>query len=84
MKYNKLIGMLFIIVSAILYSTKYISAAIYMAPFEIKNEFQFKNGLRYIGTELDSLSRFALVIGIILILSSCIYELINFISKEKA
>jgi len=57
-------GMVFILISAILFSAKYISAAIFGSGLTSWDEELFQNMLAYIGTPLHTLSILALAIGI--------------------
>lgn len=57
-------GAVFILISAILFSAKYISAAIFGSGVTSWDQQLFQSMLSYIGTSLNTLSILALLIGI--------------------
>lgn len=75
---NKGIGAIFCLISAILISAKYISAAIFMSNITSWDEDLFASGLEDVGPLLSTVSFMALIIGI-LFLGYGIYQDI----KEK-
>ena len=75
---NKGIGAIFCLISAILISAKYISAAIFMSNITSWDEDLFTSGLEDVGPLLSTVSFMALIIGI-LFLGYGIYQDI----KEK-
>ena len=75
---NKGIGAIFCLISAILISAKYISAAIFMSNITSWDEDLFASGLENVGPLLSDASLVALIIGI-LFLGYGIYQDI----KEK-
>ena len=62
---NKGIGAIFCLISAILISAKYISAAIFMSNITSWDEDLFASGLENVGPLLSDASLVALVIGIL-------------------
>lgn len=70
---NKGIGAIFCLISAILISAKYMSAAIFMSNVTSWDEELFASGLAYIGPFLSVASLIALIIGI-LFLGYGVYE----------
>ena len=62
---NKGVGVIFCLISAILVSAKYISAAMFMNNFATKNTSLFKKGLEYVGPFLSRVSIVALIIGML-------------------
>lgn len=56
-------GVIFILISAILFSTKYISAAIFGSGVASWDEELFRSMLSYIGTPLSTFSILALLVG---------------------
>lgn len=62
---NKGIGAVFFLISTILISAKYISAAIFMSNVTSKDELLFSSGLEYVGPFLSTVSFIALIIGIL-------------------
>lgn len=70
---NKGIGAVFCLISAILISAKYMSAAIFMSNITSWDEDLFASGLEYVGPLLSDASLVALVIGI-LFLGCGIYQ----------
>lgn len=73
MNNNKGIGAVFCLISAILISAKYISAAIYMSGGNTWDATLFAAGLSYVGPVLSIASVAALIIGI-LVLGYGVYE----------
>lgn len=61
---NKGIGTIFYLISAILMSTRYIAAAIFMSGVSSWNSVLFAGGLEYVGSPLKVASILALVVGI--------------------
>lgn len=57
-------GIIFIVISAMLISTKYISAAIFGSGVSSWNTKLFQMMLRYVGNKLDILSVVALILGV--------------------
>ena len=70
---NKGIGAIFCLISAILISAKYISAAIFMSNSTSWDEDLFASGLENVGPLLSDASLVALIIGI-LFLGYGVYE----------
>lgn len=70
---NKGIGAVFCLISAILISAKYLSAAIFMSGGNTWDATLFAAGLEYVGSFLSIASVVALIIGI-LFLGYGIYE----------
>ena len=70
---NKGIGAVFCLISAILISAKYMSAAIFMSNVTSWDEELFVSGLVYVGPFLSVASLIALIIGI-LFLGCGIYQ----------
>lgn len=62
---NKGIGTVFCLISAILISAKYISAAIFMSNITSWDEDLFASGLENVGPLLSDASLVALIIGIL-------------------
>ena len=62
---NKGIGAIFCLISAILISAKYMSAAIFMSNVTSWDEELFTSGLEYVGPFLSIASLVALIIGIL-------------------
>lgn len=58
-------GAMFCLISAILYSTRYISAAIFGSNVSSWDEELFSNMLSYVGGTLTTLSVISLVIGVV-------------------
>lgn len=58
------VGSIFCLIAAILFSTRYISAAIFMSGVDSWNEELFAVGLEYVGSPLKTLSIFSFIIGI--------------------
>ena len=58
------VGALFCFVSAILFSTRYVAAAIFMSGATSWDESLFSAGLEYVGSPLLVLSIISLVVGI--------------------
>lgn len=61
---NKGIGAIFCLISSILISAKYISAAIFMANISNKDAYEFAAGLEYVGPFLTIASLISLIVGI--------------------
>lgn len=70
---NKGIGAVFCLISAIMISAKYISAAIFMSGVSSWDAALFAAGLEYVGPVLTIASIIALIIGI-LFLGYGVYE----------
>ena len=70
---NKGIGAVFCLISAILISAKYISAAIFMSGVNTWDATLFAAGLSYVGPVLSIASIVALIVGI-LFLGYGVYE----------
>ena len=62
---NKGIGAIFCLISAILISAKYMSAAIFMSNVTSWDEDLFASGLEDVGPLLSTVSLMALIIGIL-------------------
>ena len=62
---NKSVGVTFCLISAILISAKYISAAMFMSNVTSWDSSLFKSGLDYVGPFLSRASIVALIIGIL-------------------
>ena len=62
---NKGVGAVFCLISAILMSTRYISAAVFMSNVSSWNTVLFQSGLSYIGSSLKNASIVSLVVGIV-------------------
>jgi len=69
-------GVLFILISAILYCTKYISAIIWLTEHDGNNKEIFNAKLNYIGSSFDGLILISLFIGVIYL---CIAERKSFV-----
>lgn len=65
---NKGVGVTFCLISAILISTKYISAAIFMSNVTSWDASLFHSGLEYVGPFLSRASIVALIIGILFLI----------------
>lgn len=61
---NKGVGAIFCLISAILTSARYLSAAIFMSGLSSWSEALFSNGLQYVGSPLKLASVAALLAGI--------------------
>lgn len=79
---NKGIGAIFCLISAILISAKYMSAAIFMSNVTSWDEELFVSGLAYVGPFLSVTSLIALIIGI-LFLAYGVYQDIKGIPNDK-
>lgn len=62
---NKGVGVIFCLISTILFSAKYISAAIFMSNIATKDASMFKKGLEYVGPFLSIEAILAMIIGIL-------------------
>lgn len=62
---NKGVGVTFCLISAILVSAKYISAAMFMSNLATQDASLFKNGLEYVGPFLSIEAIIAMIIGIL-------------------
>ena len=62
---NKGVGVIFCLISVILVSAKYISAAMFMSNIAPKDASLFKKGLEYVGPFLSIEAIIAMVIGIL-------------------
>ena len=62
---NKGVGVIFCLISAILVSAKYISAAMFMSNFAAKDTSLFKKGLEYVGPFLSTEAILAIIVGIL-------------------
>ena len=62
---NKGVGIVFFLISAILISTRYLSAAIYMSSFTTSSSELFNHSLEYVGPTLQTWSIIALIAGIV-------------------
>lgn len=62
---NKGVGVIFCLISAILVSEKYISAAMFMSNLATQDASLFKNGLEYVGPFLSIEAILAMIIGIL-------------------
>ena len=62
---NKGVGVIFFLISAILVSAKYISAAMFMSNIATKDASLFKKGLVYVGPFLSIEAILAMIIGIL-------------------
>lgn len=62
---NKGVGVIFCLISAILFSAKYISAAMFMSNLATQDASLFKNGLEYVGPFLSIEAILAMIIGIL-------------------
>lgn len=62
---NKGVGVIFCLISAILVSEKYISAAMFMSNLATQDASLFKNGLEYVGPFLSIEAIIAMIIGIL-------------------
>lgn len=62
---NKGVGVIFCLISVILVSAKYISAAMFMSNIATKDSSLFKKGLEYVGPFLSIEAIIAMVIGIL-------------------
>lgn len=62
---NKGVGVIFCLISAILVSAKYISAAMFMSNVTSWDATLFKSGLEYVGPFLSIEAILAIIIGIL-------------------
>ena len=62
---NKGVGVIFCLISEILVSAKYISAAMFMSNLATQDASLFKNGLEYVGPFLSIEAILAMIIGIL-------------------
>lgn len=62
---NKGVGVIFCLISTILFSAKYISAAIFMSNIATKDASLFKKGLEYVRPFLSIEAILAMIIGIL-------------------
>ncbi len=62
---NKGVGVIFFLISAILISTRYLSAAIYMNSHNTWSNELFNRSLEFVGTTLQTWSTIALIAGIL-------------------
>lgn len=62
---NKGVGVTFCLISAILISAKYISAAIFMSNVTSWDASLFKSGINYVGPFLSRASIVALIMGLL-------------------
>ena len=62
---NKGVGVIFCLISSILVSAKYISAAMFMSNLATQDASLFKNGLDYVGPFLSIEAILAMIIGIL-------------------
>lgn len=62
---NKGVGVIFCLISAILVSAKYISAAMFMSNVTSWDATLFKSGLEYVGPFLSIEAILAMIIGIL-------------------
>lgn len=62
---NKGVGVTFCLISAILVSAKYISAAMFISNLATQDASLFKNGLEYVGPFLSIEAIIAMIIGIL-------------------
>ena len=62
---NKGVGVIFCLISTILVSAKYISAAMFMSNLATQDASLFKNGLEYVGPFLSIEAIIAMIIGIL-------------------
>lgn len=77
-------GLVFIIIAAILYSTRYICAAIYMSDISAIGYYgdgAIRNGLKFVGNEPLILSAISLAIGVIYLIYAEVSEIKN--NKKK-
>ena len=61
---NKGIGAIFCLISAVLASTRYLAAAIYMSNVTSWSHKMFQDGLDYVGSPLKAAALIALIAGI--------------------
>ena len=61
-------GVMFCLISAVLFSARYISAAIFMSNATSWSHSLFESGLEYVGTPLQTLGIVSLLLGISYIL----------------
>lgn len=61
---KRFVGVFFCSIAAILFSSRYIAAAIYMSDMPSRGDTLFSSGLEYVGPELCILSFLSLVCGI--------------------
>ena len=61
---NKGIGVIFCLISAVLISARYITAAIFMSNVTSWNSSLFQDGLSYVGSPLKIMAIIALIAGI--------------------
>jgi|LGOV01.1.fsa_nt_gb thiamine transporter ThiT len=74
-------GVLFILISTILYCTKYISAIIWFTEYDGNNKEIFNAKLNYIGSSFDGLILIALLIGVVYL---CIAERKSFVKLYES
>ena len=69
---NRIVGAIFCLCSAILFSARYISATVLISSFQSMDEAIFSNCLKFVGTPLLVASVVALIIGILFIGSEAV------------
>ncbi len=79
---NKFIGSIFCLISALLTSARYLSAAIYINSSGLSNlgPEEFQRGLSFIGSPLMIASVISLVVGILFI----VYGIYQDVKKDKS
>lgn len=71
-------GVIFCLIAAILLSTRYIAAAIFMAGGSSWDSNLFSAGLSYVGTTLTTLSVISAIIGIGYLVCAEVFEIYKF------
>ena len=74
---NKGIGAIFCLISAVLESTRYIAAAIFMSNVTSWDSSLFREGLSYTGSSLKVMALIALITGLGFLVSGVLQDLRN-------
>ena len=74
---NKGIGAIFCLISAVLESTRYIAAAIFMSNVTSWDSSLFQEGLGYTGSSLKVMALIALITGLGFLVSGVLQDLRN-------
>lgn len=74
---NKGIGAIFCLISAVLESTRYIAAAIFMSNVTSWDSSLFQEGLSYTGSSLKVMALIALITGLGFLVSGVLQDLRN-------
>ncbi len=70
-------GVLFCLIAAILFASRYIASAIFMSGVSSWNSELFHAGLQYVGSSLNNFSIISLTVGIVYLLWAEISEIIK-------